>query len=105
MSRLVMGCMTFVTHASHVSTVLAMVRVCLSVCLSQVAVLLKRLDKSKWCLVWRLSSTYPTVCFKEIQVSAKLRAQYNLSKWIPLKLITRLNGYHLSNGYHLCGPV
>ena len=31
MSRLVMGCMTFVTHASHVSTVLAMVRVCLSV--------------------------------------------------------------------------
>ena len=30
MSRLVMGCMTFVTHASHVSTVLAMVRVCLS---------------------------------------------------------------------------
>ena len=37
-------------------------------CLSQVGVLLKWLDGSSRFLAWRLLSTSPTLCFKEIQV-------------------------------------
>ena len=55
------------------------VSVCLSVCLSQVGVLLKWLDGSSWFLAWRLLSTSPALCFKEIQVTAKIRA-------LPLEL-------------------
>jgi len=45
-----------------------------SVCLSQVGVLLKWLDGSSWFLAWRLLSTSSTLCFKEIQVCTKIRA-------------------------------
>jgi len=47
-----------------------------SVCPSQVGVLLKWLDGSSWFVAWRLLSTSPTLCFKEIQVglSAKITA-------------------------------
>jgi len=41
-----------------------------SVCPSQFGVLSKRLNKSSW---WELSSTCPTLCFKEIRVSPKIR--------------------------------
>ena len=48
---------------------------CLSVCLSQVGVLSKRMDGVIWFLTWRLLSTSPTLCFKEIQVSTtKIKA-------------------------------
>jgi len=43
-----------------------------SVCPSQVGVLLKWLDGSSWFVAWRLLSTSPRLCFKEIQVSAKI---------------------------------
>jgi len=43
-----------------------------SVCPSQVGVLLKWLDGSSWFLAWRLLSTSPRLCFKVIQVSAKI---------------------------------
>jgi len=45
--------------------------VCLSVslCLSQVGVLSKRMNESSWLLVWELPSTYPVLCLKEILVS------------------------------------
>ena len=33
-----------------------------SVCLSQVGVLSKRMDESGWFLAWQLPSTYPTLC-------------------------------------------
>jgi len=42
-----------------------------SVCLLQVGVLLKWLDGSFF--VYGLLSAYPTLCFKEIEVSAKIR--------------------------------
>jgi len=48
------------------------VSVCLSVCLSQVGVLSKRMDGLSWFLAWRLV-IYPTLCCKEIQLSTKLR--------------------------------
>jgi len=44
--------------------------VCL--CLSQVRVLSKRLNESGWFLAHELLSTYPTQCYKEIQVSSKI---------------------------------
>ena len=45
------------------------VSVCLSVCLSQVGVLSKRMNElSSWFLTRELSLTYPTLCCKEIQV-------------------------------------
>jgi len=62
----------FITARCCACAVLA-IGLCLSVCLSQVGVLLKWLDGSSWFLAWRLLSTSPTVCFKEIQVSAKIR--------------------------------
>jgi len=46
---------------------------CLSVSLSQVGVLSKRLNESGWFLAWELPSTYPTFYCKEIQVSSKIR--------------------------------
>ena len=52
--------------------VLAMA-LCLSVCLSQVGVLLKWLDGSSSFLAWRLLSTSPALCFNEIQVCTKMR--------------------------------
>jgi len=45
----------------------------LPVCLSQVGIVSKRLDRSSWFLVWMIRSTYPTLYFKEIRLSPKLR--------------------------------
>ena len=56
---------------------IAHVSVCPPVCPSQVDVLLKWLDGSSWLLAWKLPSTYPTLCYKEIQASAKLRILFS----------------------------
>ena len=46
---------------------------CLSVSLSQVGVLSKRMNESGWVFVaWKLPSTYPTLCCKEIQVPSTI---------------------------------
>ena len=45
--------------------------VCLCLCLSQVEVLLKCLDGPSCFLAWRLLSTSPALCFKEIQYLQK----------------------------------
>ena len=44
--------------------------VCLSACPSHAGVVSKRLDESSWFLARR---TYPTLCYKEIWVSPKIR--------------------------------
>jgi len=44
----------------------------LSLCLSQLGVLLKWLEGLSWFSAWRLLSTSPTLCFEEIRVSTKL---------------------------------
>jgi len=46
---------------------------CPCLCLSEVGVILKRLNESGWFLAWELHSTYPTLCYKEIHVSSKIR--------------------------------
>jgi len=56
-------------YASAVSAVV----VCPSVRLSQTGVVSKRLDESSWVPAWRLSSTYPALCSKEIRVTPKIR--------------------------------
>jgi len=50
-----------------------LVSVCVCVRLSQVGVLLKRLNESGWFLAKELHSTYPTLCYKEIHVPLKIR--------------------------------
>jgi len=40
---------------------------------SQAGIVSKRLDESSWFLAWRLPSTYPTLRYKEIWVSPKIR--------------------------------
>jgi len=54
-------------------TMLARVRaLCPSVCLSvSVGVLTKEMNGLIWFSAWRIFSTSPTLCFKEIKVSAK----------------------------------
>ena len=47
--------------------------VCLSVCLSQVCVLSKRLNEPGCFWVWNLPSIYRTLCYKEIQVPSKIK--------------------------------
>jgi len=54
--------------------------VCLSVCVSQVDVLSKPLNKSNCFVAWQLPFTYPTVCYKKIEVTAKIRVSL-LSSW------------------------
>ena len=49
----------------------------MALCLSQVGVLSKRLNKSGWFLVWKLLSTYPALCFKEILVTSKIRVLFS----------------------------
>ena len=49
--------------------------VCPSVCLSQAGIVSKRLDESSWFWARRLRSTYPTLCYKEIGVSPKIRVR------------------------------
>jgi len=46
---------------------------CLSVCMSQVGVLSKRLNESSWFLAWELSSTYSAQRYKEIRVPSKIK--------------------------------
>jgi len=46
---------------------------CVCVCLSQVGVLSKRLNKSDCFLSWELLLIYTTLCYKEIQVLSKAR--------------------------------
>jgi len=60
-------CITFTVVAiSMLTWVLAMTLCpCLSVCLSQVGVLLKWLDGLSWVFALLLHSTRPTMCFKE----------------------------------------
>ena len=52
-------------------------RFCLSVCPLQIGVLLKRMDGSSWFSARGLHSTYPTLRFKEIQASRKVRALFS----------------------------
>jgi len=64
----------FYPRDATLARILAMAR-CQYVCLrlSVFGVLLKRLDGSSWFLVWRLLSTYPTLCYNEIVLSVKIR--------------------------------
>jgi len=43
------------------------------VCLTQVGVLSKGMNGLIWFLAWRLLLTSPALCFKEVQVSTKIR--------------------------------
>jgi len=64
-------------NASATARVLAMTlcpSVSVAVCLSQVGVLSKWMDRSSWFLACRLLSTYHTLCCKEVQVSTKIKA-------------------------------
>jgi len=45
----------------------------LCLCLSQVGILSKRLNELGWFLAWKLVSTYPILCFMDIQVPSKIR--------------------------------
>ena len=49
------------------------VSVFLSLCLSQVCVLSKRLNEPGCFWVWNLPSIYRTLCYKEIQVPSKIK--------------------------------
>jgi len=44
----------------------------LCLCLSQVGILSKRLNELGWFLAWKLVSTYPILCFMDIQVPSKI---------------------------------
>ena len=57
-------------------------RVCLFVCLSQVGVLSKWMNESRWFLAWELPSTNPTLCCTEIRALAK--------GYFPLELLSTL---------------
>jgi len=50
---------------------------CLSVCVSQVGVLLKRLNESGKFWAWKLPLTYPTLSCNEIRVTPKIRARFS----------------------------
>ena len=67
-------------RGAMLAPVLAMA-LCPSICssdrLSQIGVLSKRLDESGWVSVWELPSTYPTLCFIEIQVPLKIRVLFS----------------------------
>jgi len=60
-------------YASAVYAVVAFPSVRPSIRLSQAGIVQKRLDESSWVLAWKLNSTYPTLCYKEIWVSTKIR--------------------------------
>ena len=60
----------FYPHDAMLARIVAMA---LCLCLSQVSVLSKWMDGSSWFLASRLLSTYPTLCYKEIQVYTKIR--------------------------------
>jgi len=68
-------------HYASAGTSFGPVSVCMSVCLSQVVVLSKGMDGLSLImfLSWRLLSTSPTLCFKEIQVSTKNKGAFLVS--------------------------
>jgi len=72
---------TFTVTSEHIRFYRAMLSirgtrhgpVSVCVCLSQVGVLLKRMNESGWFLARQLHLTYPTLCYKEIHVPSKIR--------------------------------
>jgi len=62
----------FVPARRYAGACTSYVALCLSVCLSQVGVLLKRLNESSWFLACELLFTRPTLCCKEIQVPSEI---------------------------------
>jgi len=66
--------------------------VSVSVCLSEVGVLSKWMDGSSWFLAWELPSTCHTLCYKEIQVSGKIR-------YSPLEVFLKLGFEHFATAY------
>ena len=60
---------------------LARYRLLSHVRLSQAGIVSKRLDESSWFLAWRLPSTYPTLCCKEIWVSLKISVGLCYKLW------------------------
>ena len=64
---------------------------CPSVCLSQVGVLLRWLNKSSWFSVCRLLSTYPTLCYKKI-----------LRRVLTLELCPKLWTWKISRASRSC---
>ena len=64
----------FFCRASHVSagTSYGPLSVSVYVCHKSAGVLLKRLNESGWFWAWKLRSSYPTLCCKEIRVSPKI---------------------------------
>ena len=46
--------------------------------LSQVGVISKGMDRLIWFFAWRLFSTSPTLCYKEIQVSTEIRLRLSI---------------------------
>ena len=53
-------------HGLHLDTQYGHVSIRVSVCLSQAAIVLKRLNGLNWFLAHMLLLTYPMLCFKEI---------------------------------------
>ena len=66
-----------------------------SVCPSQVGVLLKWLDGSSWFVAWRLLSTSPTLCFKEIQVGLSAKITALLSGTFPKLRTWKISPRHI----------
>ena len=85
------------TARRYASAVYAMALcLCLSVCLclSEVGVLLKWLNGLSGFLTWRLPSTYPTLCYKEIVLTPKIRVlpSGTLSKMLDLEIFITAAG-------------
>jgi len=74
-------------YASVVYAVVLCLSVHPSICLSQASILSQWLDESSWFLAWRLPSTYPTLCYKEILLLLKIRVlpSRNLSETSDLE--------------------
>ena len=66
------GTVWFLTRDAMLARYLLSWCVRLSVRPSQAGIVSKRLDESSWFMVWRLPSTYPTLCYKEMSVSSKI---------------------------------
>ena len=78
----------FYQRDAMLARVLAMalrLSVSVTLCLSQVGVLSKRLNESGWFLARELLSAYPTLCYKEIRVYSK--------GYFPLELDSKLWTY------------
>ena len=66
---------------------LVLVYLSVGLCLSQVGVLLKRLNGLSSFFAWRLRSNCPTLCYKEIRVTPKIKALHSgtLSKMLDFE--------------------